>query len=72
MGLFTNSEKEESEIRGATAAELKGMTNEQVIMIALYRQLVGSGFDDALCDELRERGNRKPNAGSHRQEEAGK
>lgn len=57
MGWFRNNEVEEAEIRGANADELKAMTNEQVIMLGLYRLLAAQGFDDALTDELRDRGN---------------
>ena len=62
MGWFGNSEAEEAEIRGANADELKAMTNEQVIMLGLYRLLAAQWFDDALTDELRDRANHRPNA----------
>ena len=64
MGWFRNSEAEEAEIRGANADELKAMTNEQVIMLGLYRMLAGQCFDDALTDELRDRANHRPNYGN--------
>ena len=60
MGWFRNNEEEEADIRGATTDEMKAMTDEQVIMLGLYRLLAGQGFDDALCDELRERANHRP------------
>ena len=54
-GFLHNTEDEEAEIRGATAEEMKSMTNEKIIMVVLYRLLVAEGFDDSLCDELKKR-----------------
>lgn len=62
MGWFINNENEEAEIRGATADEMKAMRNEQILMLGLYRLLTAQGLDDALCDELRDRANHRPNA----------
>jgi hypothetical protein len=54
MGWLVNSNDENDECRGATAEQLRRMSNEQIIICAL-RRLLGEYADDVLAEELKRR-----------------